>query len=106
MGNMELWYSTINEKDVLKTMTPAQQKAFKRISDKARPRPHMQLLDKLTDIVDEKYRLRDDAPFIVHQTPTQSGRPIEQALGLLLESYFLSIGDDRKNLLRSSITFG
>ena len=68
MGNMELWYSTINEKDILKTLPPAQQKAFKKITDKARTRTHMQVLDKLTDIVDEKYRLRDDAPFIVHET--------------------------------------
>ena len=100
MGNMELWYSTISEKDILKTLPPAQQKAIKKVTDKARTRTHMQVLDKLTDIVDEKYRLRDDAPFIVHETHSQAGRPIEEALGLLLESYFLSIGDDRKNLLQ------
>ena len=99
-GNMELWYSTINEKDVLKSLPPAQQKAMKKVTDKARTRTNMQVLGKLTDIVDEKYRLRDDAPFIVHETHSQAGRPIEEALGLLLESYFLSIGDDRKNLLK------
>ena len=100
MGNMELWYSTISEKDVLKSLPPAQQKAIKKVTDKARTRTNMQVLGKLTDIVDEKYRLRDDAPFVVHETHSQAGRPIEEALGLLLGSYFLSIGDDRKNLLQ------
>ena len=57
------------------------------------------MLDKLTDIIDKKYRLRDDAPFIVHETHTKSGKTIEEALTLFLESYFLSINDDRKNLL-------
>ena len=99
MGNIELWYATITEKDILKTIPPAVQKGLKKITSKARTRTHMQVLDKLTDIVDNKYRLKDDAPFVVHETHTQSGRPIEEALGLLLESYFLSIGDERKKLL-------
>ncbi|MBX7109311.1 MAG: DUF2252 domain-containing protein [Chitinophagales bacterium] len=99
MGNMELHYTTISEKDILKAM-PVQEKAIKRITNKARTRTHMQVLGKLTDIVDEKYRLRDDAPFIVHQTHTQRGKPVEEAMGLLLESYFQSISDERKSLLR------
>jgi uncharacterized protein (DUF2252 family) len=100
MGNMELWYSTISEKDILKTLPPEMQKGVKKVTNKARTRTHMQVLDKLTDIVDEKYKLRDDAPFIVHQTHTQAGRPIEEALGRLLESYFLSLAHDRKKLLQ------
>ncbi|NEU09572.1 DUF2252 domain-containing protein [Flavihumibacter sp. R14] len=100
MGSMELWYATISEKDILKTLPPAQQKALKKMTGKARTRTHMQVLGKLTDIVDQEYRLRDDPPFIVHETHTQAGVPIEEALAILLESYFLSIGDDRKNLLQ------
>jgi uncharacterized protein (DUF2252 family) len=98
MGGMELWYTTINEKDILKTLNTVQQKVFKKITSKAHTRTHMQVLDKLTDIVDEKNCLRDDAPFIVHETITEAGLPIEKALELVLESYFQSIGDDRKNL--------
>jgi uncharacterized protein (DUF2252 family) len=100
MGKMELWYTTMKDKDVMKTLPPAQQKALKKVTDKARTRTHLQVLDKLTDIVDEKYRLRDDAPFFVHETHTQAGRPVEEALQLVLESYFLSLADDRKNLLK------
>ena len=100
MGGMELWYSTINEKDIMNTLNHKQLKVFKKITTKARTRTHMQVLDKLTDIIDEKNRLRDDAPFIVHETITEAGLPVEKALELVLESYFQSISDDRKNLLQ------
>lgn len=100
MGNMELWYATISERDIMKTMTPSQQKSLKKITDKARSRTHMQVLGKMTDLVDSKYRLKDAAPFIFHETHSQAGRPIEEALDLFLKSYFSSLGDDRKKLLR------
>jgi len=100
MGSLELWYSTITEEDILKTLPPEQQKALKKITGKARTRTHMQVLGKLADLVDDKYRLRVDAPFIVRETHSQNGRPVEEALKILLESYFLSIGDDKKNLLK------
>jgi uncharacterized protein (DUF2252 family) len=67
---------------------------------KARSRTHMQVLGKLTDLTDKKNRLRDNAPFIMHETHSRTGRPIEETLGLFLESYFVSLADDRKNLLQ------
>ena len=100
MGNLELWYATVSEKDILKAIPPAAQKGLKKITSKARTRTHMQVLGKLTDIVDDKHRLKDDAPFIVHVTHTSAGRTIEEGLALTLNSYFLSLSDDRKNLLR------
>jgi uncharacterized protein (DUF2252 family) len=100
MGHLELVYATITEKDIQKRLPPALQKRLKKITDKARERTHFQVLDKLANIVDEKYRLRDDAPFIVHETHTQSGRTVDEALGLFLESYMLSLADDRKQLLK------
>jgi len=100
MGNMELWYSTINAKDVLKAVSPSARKAADRMMSKARQRTHMQVLGKMTDLVDDKYRLKVNAPFIVRETHTQAGRPIDEALGMLLESYFKSLAHDRKNLLR------
>ena len=100
MGNLELWYSTIGTDDILKSLSPSARKGAEKMMDKARTRTHMQVLDKLTDIVDKKNRLRDDAPFIVHQTHSQAGRPIEETIGLFLESYLPSLADDRKNLLQ------
>jgi uncharacterized protein (DUF2252 family) len=99
-GSLELWYTTIKEADILKALPPEQSKGMERIAEKARKGTHLQVLSKLTDIVDEKYRLKDDAPFIVHETHAKDGTPINEALGLFLESYFESLADDRKNLLK------
>jgi uncharacterized protein (DUF2252 family) len=99
-GHLELWYETITEKDIIKTLPPSVQKNLKRITDKARERTHLQVLDKLTDVVDNKFRLREDAPFVVRETHSDSGRPIEEALGLVLDSYMNSLPDDRKALLQ------
>ncbi len=99
MGNMELWYSTIKEKDIMRSLTGTAQEGLKRMASKARERTHMQVLDKLTDLVDDKFRLRDDAPFIVHETHVESGKTINEGLELFLQAYIASLADDRKFLL-------
>jgi len=100
MGNMELWYATIRDKDIMKALSPSARKGAAKIISKAKERTHMQVLGKLTDIVDDKFRLKVNAPFIVRETHTQAGIPIDEALGLFLDSYFLSLADDRKALLQ------
>jgi uncharacterized protein (DUF2252 family) len=100
MGNLELWYSTIGEQDILNSVSASARKGAEKIIEKARTRTHMQVLEKLTDIIDKKNRLRDNAPFIVHLTHSQTGRPIEEVISLFLESYFASLSGDRKNLLQ------
>ena len=100
MGSMELWYSTITANAILKTLSPSVRKGAEKIMSKARQRTHLQVLGKLTDIVDDKFRLQVDAPFIVRETHTKTGKPIDEAVGLFLDSYFLSLGDDRKHLLK------
>jgi uncharacterized protein (DUF2252 family) len=99
MGNMELWYSTIKEEDIMNNLKGTAQEGLKKIAGKARERTHMQVLDKLTDLVDDKYLLRDDAPFIIHVTHTEAGKTINEALELFLQSYTASLADDRKYLL-------
>jgi uncharacterized protein (DUF2252 family) len=99
MGNLELWYATINEKDIFGALSGTAKDGAVKIMGKARQRTHMQVLGKLTDLVDDKYLLRENAPFIVRETHLKDGRPIEEAIGEFLESYFLSISDDRKALL-------
>jgi len=101
MGYLELWYATISETDILNTMTGSARKKAQKIIGKAHERTHMQVLGKLTDLVDSKFRLRENAPFIVRETHTQDGLPINEALSLGLESYFLSMADERKTLLKN-----
>jgi len=99
MGNMEVWYSSIKAEDIAKVISKSSEKAFKGIESKAREHTHMQVLDKLTDLVDDKYRLRDNAPFLVHETHTETGKTIKEATELFLQSYLPSLGDDRRYLL-------
>jgi len=100
MGNLELWYSTIKEKDILGALDSSARAGAEKIMAKARTRTHMQVLGKLTDIIDEKYLLREDAPFIVRTTHMENGEPIREGIRLFLESYFGSLADDRASLLK------
>ena len=100
MGNLELWYSTIKGSDLMSALPQVYQKKVERIFDKARSHTHVQVLEKLTDIVDEQHRLKVNAPFIVRETKTMDGQPIEEALSMFLNVYFSSLADDRKELLK------
>ena len=99
MGFLELYYETISGRDILKVISPSARKGAERIFDKARKRTHVQVLEKLTNIVDKQNLLKVNSPFIVRETQTQQGRPIEEAVGLVLESYFNSLSDEKKQLL-------
>jgi uncharacterized protein (DUF2252 family) len=99
MGNMELWYANIKEEEIMKSLSGSAKERVKKLSAKARERTHLQVLSKLTDLVDDKYRLKDNAPFIIHETHSQTGRTIEEATELLLQSYLPSLINDRRYLL-------
>ena len=100
LGNLELWYTTISERDVLKTLTPAERKRLIKIVNKARHRTHLQVLGKMTELTGDQLRLRVNPPFIVRETQTASGKPVAEAMQIVLESYLLSLADDRKKLLQ------
>jgi hypothetical protein len=85
---LTLFFFWSDENDILKSLTPSAREGAQKILSKARQRTHMQVLGKLTDLVDEKYLLKENAPFIVRETKAQTGRPIKEALGLFLESYY------------------
>jgi uncharacterized protein (DUF2252 family) len=99
LGTLELHYCTIRGSDLMNSIPKATRKGAEKIITKARNQTHMQVLEKLTDIIDKKNRLRENAPFIVHETKTKAGRSIDEALELMLRSYFDSLGNDRKHLL-------
>jgi uncharacterized protein (DUF2252 family) len=101
MGYLELWYATINESDILRTLTGSAQKGALKLMGKARQRTHMQVLGKLTDLVDTRYRLRENAPYIIRETHTKDGKTIDEAMRIFLDSYFLSLADERKALLQN-----
>ena len=99
MNYLDVWYARIDERDVLRVISPTVRKRAKQVIAKAKQRGHLQVLDKMAELVDNQQRIIEVRPFIVRETQSESGRPIEEAIGLFLENYFCSLPDDRKVLL-------
>jgi uncharacterized protein (DUF2252 family) len=53
----------------------------------------------MTDLVDNKQRIVENAPFVVRETQVESGRPIREAVGLFLEAYLSSLAPGRQQLI-------
>jgi uncharacterized protein (DUF2252 family) len=99
MSYLDVWYARIDERDVLSASSATGGKRAKQIMAKAKTRGHLQVLDKMAELVGNQQRIIEIRPFIVRETHTESGRPIEEALGMFLENYFQSLADDRKVIL-------
>ena len=100
MSYLDVWYARIDERDVINAQpSPMGRKRAKQTIAKAKKRGHLQVLDKMAELVGNQQRIIEIRPFIVRETHTETGRPIAEALGLFLEDYFRSLGDDRKVIL-------
>ena len=99
MGYLDVWYSRIGDRDIIASIPPEARANAERIMGKARERGHVQVLDKMTELVDDRHRIVEIRPFIVRQTHTPDGMPIAEALGRTLDLYLASLPDDRKPLL-------
>ncbi len=99
MGHLQLWYATIKDKDILDALSPDVRKKAEQLFAKAKKRGHLQVLEKLTSLVDEKQRIIEEAPLIVRETRTQKGTPIAAAVGVLLERYLSNLAQDRQVLI-------
>lgn len=98
MRNLDVWYSRIDERGVLAILSQEAQERVERIMAKARQRGHMQVLEKMTELVDNRHHIVEDAPLIVRETHTTEGQPIEEALAQTLDIYTNSLSEDRKHL--------
>jgi uncharacterized protein (DUF2252 family) len=98
MGHMAIWYSRIDEQGLLAALSPDARKGAERIMAKARQRGHMQVLEKMAELVDNQHRIVEDAPLIVRETHTLDGRPVAEGLALALHAYYNSLPADRKHL--------
>jgi uncharacterized protein (DUF2252 family) len=100
MGHLELLHTAIEESAILKTLPHSMIENAKKIANKARSHTPLQVLEKLTDLVDNQHKIRINAPFIVRETETVTGRKIIDAVALFMEVYIKSLPDDRKELLK------
>jgi uncharacterized protein (DUF2252 family) len=119
MGTLELWYVHLSVKTVLKglrAVTDAnsptydakgaklREKRLKAAAKKARQRDSMQALSKLGEVVDGRYRIVSQPPFIVPVRDWASIYPgipsdIEPVIRRQLESYARTLQHDRRHLL-------
>jgi uncharacterized protein (DUF2252 family) len=99
LGYLELWYTSITETALLNALPAESRKRATRITAKARQRTHIQVLEKMTDLVDNQQRIVEIHPLVVRAKTTATGRPIAEALELFLQDYLTSVGVDRRFLL-------
>ena len=99
MGFLATWYSVISEEDVLAAAPPKLLEKWQSAVAKAKKGSHLQVLEKMTDLVDNKARIVENAPFVVRETHTDGGTPIREAVGLFLEEYLSSLSDERRALI-------
>jgi len=99
MGELEVWYDTIHSGRVIDALPPALHSAAEALMEKARKRTHMQVLDKLTDLVDDQHRIIEQHPFVVREQFTSAGRPVSDAVGYCLAQYLDSLAPERRRLL-------
>jgi len=99
MGLLDVWYDTIDSARLIDALPTWLQPGAAAALQKARKRTHLQVLDKMTDLVDDRHRIVEQHPFIVRQTHTSMGRPIREALGMFLAGYLDSLAPDRRWLL-------
>ncbi|HMH14947.1 MAG TPA: DUF2252 domain-containing protein [Edaphobacter sp.] len=99
MGYLETWYDTIDSDKVLESLSPEWHDRANTILDKARTRTHLQVLEKMTDLVDDRHRIIENRPFIVRERRTFTGRSIKEALGHFLKAYLDSLSPERQLLL-------
>ena len=99
MGYLEIWYDTIDEREMLEALSPRVRRNAERTIAKARAKGHIRSLDKLTEQVNGEPRIVEDVPLIVRETHSEKGTPVRDALNEMLAAYVSSLALDRQRLL-------
>lgn len=100
MTYLDVWYSRIDERGIMDVLPPEVRKGAQKVLDKARTRGHMQVLGKMTELVDNAQRIVEQAPIMVRETHTSDGRLVSEVAAQIWEQYIASLPDDRKVLAR------
>ena len=99
-GNLAVWYTRIDDVALLERLSPAVRARAKQVIAKARTHVHLQVLDKLVELVDNRQRILEQRPLIVRASHTSKGRPIADAMVRFLEAYLATLGPERSVLLK------
>jgi uncharacterized protein (DUF2252 family) len=104
--DLEVWYSHIDAEDLQQSFTSrlddVRRKRLERALAKTRTRDTLQAFGKLTEVVDDRLRLRADPPLVVplrDLLPGTEGQDLRAAFGELIGDYVGSLQLDRRTLL-------
>lgn len=100
MGNLELFYARIGEHCFTKAFPEKMREGIRQFTAKAKRRTHLQVLEKMTDLIDDQKRIVENRPFIVRETHSEEGMPIQESIENFLHSYLPSLSDNRRHLLK------
>ena len=119
MGNMEIWYARLTEKEIMEAVASltkgaktkqaaAQAKAGAQRARvnvaKAHARDSLQALSKLAEVVDGRYRIVSQPPVVIPARELQamygySGDEIQEMIHHQFRSYRATLQEDRRHLL-------
>jgi uncharacterized protein (DUF2252 family) len=94
MGYLDLWYQTITEEALLQKLPEEWQKTAQQQLIKARGRTHLQVLDKMTNLVDQQHHIVENPPVVV-RVKAPDERPMTEVLDPLIQNYLTSLSGDR-----------
>jgi uncharacterized protein (DUF2252 family) len=97
-GYLNLWYATIAESELLQKLPSELQKKTARLLDKASQRTNLQVSEKMTEMVDQEYRIIETPPFVMRIKTAIGERSIIDVLKPLIQDYFTSLSGDRRFL--------
>ncbi|PZV07957.1 MAG: DUF2252 domain-containing protein [Leptolyngbya sp.] len=96
---LDLWYDTITEAELLEKLPDSAEKYAQRVLDKARDRNHLQVLDEMTSLVDDRHHIVESPPLVVRAEPLSDGPTVLAAVEALMQDYLGSLSGDRRFLL-------
>jgi uncharacterized protein (DUF2252 family) len=99
MGALQTWYSTLTADSIVNVMSPELRKRAERLFARARQRTHLQVLERMADLVDDKHRIIESKPLVVRTRTTEDGAPLMDGVADILEAYTASLAPERKLLL-------
>jgi len=98
MSHLDVWYARIADRDILDALPREPRESAERIMEKARKRNHLQVLSKMTELVDDEHHIVEEAPLIVRETHADDGHPIGKVVEHALHVYLHSLPEERRVL--------
>ncbi len=99
LGYLDLWYDTITTNELLEKLPDSAEKYAQRVLTKARRRNHLQVLDEMTNLVDDRHHIVESPPLVVRAETLGNWSKVETDLRALMQDYGTSLSGDRRFLL-------